>query len=155
MSVFFSINFTDSHDCCMFTSTFEALKASRVYSNYSSCAGDFSHPLFTLAQPHFLPTAAAHFIDFREYAPETPYDTFSRLESPHSANSKNLQFAPANFSLTSAAGHFVKMGLSEGFQLPLPGILLKWTSARVLLFMRPILANYLSKTAHILGDTAI
>lgn len=64
VSVFFSINFTDSHDCCMFTSSFEALKASRVYSNYSSCAGDFSHPLFTLVQPHFLPTAAAHFIDF-------------------------------------------------------------------------------------------
>ena len=75
VSVFFSINFTDSHDCCMFTSSFEALKASRVYSNYSSCAGDFSHPLFTLAQPHFLPTAAAHFIDFREYAPENPHMT--------------------------------------------------------------------------------
>ena len=41
------------------------------------------------------------------------------------------------------------MGLSEGFQLPLPGILLKWTSARVLLFMRSILANYLAKTKHI------
>ena len=75
VSVFFSINFTDSHDCCMFTSSFEALKASRVYSNYSSCVGDVSHPLFTLAQPHFLPTAAAHFIDFREYAPENPHMT--------------------------------------------------------------------------------
>ena len=41
------------------------------------------------------------------------------------------------------------MGLSERFQLPLTGILLKWTSARVLLVMRPILANYLAKTKHI------